>query len=103
MKVLATTFILVLLFSAVAGQLVNLGKANPVIPRGTVGKDPTPPSIEIESMEFSTEGILLKFEIALPYTDWNGGAGLTYGPLTSVRYVLDSEEKASASNGVNTA
>jgi hypothetical protein len=94
-KALALVVVLAFLFSALVGNLfVNLAKANPVIPRGTVGKDPTPPSIEIKSMEISTEGILLKFKIALPHTDWSGDVGTTYGPLTSVRYVLDSEEKS---------
>jgi hypothetical protein len=72
-------------------------KANPFIPKGSVAHEPTLPLIEVQSptkelrLEPSSE-IWLKFKVTVPKTSW-GSIGTTYGSITSVSYILDSNQK----------
>jgi hypothetical protein len=91
-------FILSLLFVTVAGALlIPMAEANPVIPRGSVAYDPSPPSIEVQSpLEGQrlapADGVWLKFKVTVPKTSW-GSIGTTFGDVTSVRFILDSEQE----------
>jgi hypothetical protein len=92
------SFILALLFATVAGaKLMPIVEANPVIPRGSVAEDPSPPSIEVQSpLEGQrltpADGVWLKFKVTVPKTSW-GSIGTTFGDVTSVRFILDSEQE----------
>jgi len=95
--VLELSFILALLFATIAGaKLMPIVDANPVIPSGSVA-EPIPPSIEVQSpLEGqrlnSADGIWLKFKVNVPLTSW-GSVGTSYGDVTSVRFILDSEQE----------
>ena len=93
----ALSFILALLFITVAGaKLMPFVEANPVIPRGSVA-EPIPPSIEVQSpLEGqrlnSANGVWLKFKVTVPKTSW-GSVGTSFSDVTSVRFILDSEQE----------
>ena len=89
---LIATFLIVVL-----QPLTPAAKANPFIPKGSVAHEPTLPLIEVQSptkeqkLEPSSE-IWLKFKVTVPKTSW-GSIGTTFGRITSVRYILDSNPK----------
>jgi hypothetical protein len=94
---LTAAVVLFFLSSVVAGaMLMPVVEANPVIPRGSVAV-PIPPSIEVQSplegQRLNSAGdVWLKFTVTVPKTSW-GHVGTSFGGVTSVKFILDSEQE----------
>jgi hypothetical protein len=94
---LTAAFILVLLFSGVAGtQFVNVGKANPQIYYESVSppEDAKPPNISIIPAEnntvYASKSVSLNISVSIPESMWN-----QYSlDLNEVRYQMDWKESA---------
>lgn len=99
-QLLIVIFIIITLSS-----FLNVSSANPFLPKGTIGLEPNPPLVNVQSpTENQTfkkaSNIWLNFSVTKPTTTWNytgtsffkeGEIAHTFGKINSINYSLDEK------------
>jgi hypothetical protein len=95
--------LIVILTIIILSSFLHVSSANPFLPRGTIGLEPNPPLVNVQSPKenqtFEKASITwLNFSITKPITTWNytgtsffkeGEIAHTFGEIDSINYSLD--------------
>jgi hypothetical protein len=98
-----TNQLLIVLTILLMSNLISIGCADPFVPKGTIGLEPTSPLIDVESpienQTFEKESFIwLNFSVTKPITTWNYAESQftsreerahTFGSISRVSYSLD--------------